>query len=1060
MKVLLHKYKDLILLLILGLVPLLWYGIDANMLITSDDSGTSLDPVALIKKRLFAWDGSVNLGVSQNNNFGSIIYYGTEALSAFLTGSVFTGQKIITIVWFLIPMLVMYYVIKRIAVFRDKPYMALFAAVLFQFNHFQQHAWRVYWRTRFSTYILLPISLLLLIDYLDGRRKLFRTSIIFGIAVMFLNGGGSPPVFGANIVMFMAVGVYFLIIHIRDNLFLYAKRLIFFIFASFIASFVFSTFWILSYTYFSTGSYSKSLETIGGLNSQLTWTDQISQNAGILNLLRNVGLPFWNPSFEVPKLFISNPVFIISSFVWPVLILISIFFARKKSEKIYILLIILLTIAGLVFTTGSHPPFREFYLFLLQYVPGFIIFRSPLYKFGNLLWFSYAILAAFSVSSIIEKLREYIYGHNKAPSRIIYLAPTVFLIFIMFWNFPIFNNYFFGWSKHLSIMEKVPQYVVDSIDWINKSEDTYGRIVLLPESNKSWRQEAYRWKYWSFGSQLLPLATNKNTLSNDATTGGFERLYLDGLYDLLRRNDPTWLDMAKMLNFRYFLLRRDFFYDLDWLPNTQPYIYEEILADNNNVEKIKAFGEWYIYRIKTDIKSDKISAKLKPVYYSTSANNLPKLFSLASQLERDSLQKSIFIQSKDSPDDLKNYTLFIMPEPMTVYLPTDTGKLELAQPKFLPNSPFYFLTQIKEKNLLSKSTTPLQINNTYLKLSQDRLAELNELLTVDEGVKVINGVSERYISLLKEMKNNLDSLIKTDNDNSKIKVQTKGLLMEERKLLKGWISQQQTGKVKVSLEKIDQTLEDVANAISVPKEQEAVLKGMMVPYNDSDIVFLTEYYKWKIPQSGLYKIYLNKNSLLLNNKSIKISVGEKSIETKITRDKESGQYVGDIELVEGEYGLQIETDGIKLSSIRQSDLFFIKEDTDNSNLSVPEINYDKINPTKFIAKISATKPFFLLLDEKYDPEWRIYIKNKFSTESLIDKHILNTLFLRQENIPHLEVNGYANAWFIDPAKYSKQGDFEIVLEYWPQRIFYVGIVINVFVLTGSLIYFLKSRTKV
>jgi len=97
----------------------------------------------------------------------------------------------------------------------------------------------------------------------------------------------------------------------------------------------------------------------------------------------------------------------------------------------------------------------------------------------------------------------------------------------------------------------------------------------------------YRWKYWSLGSQLLPTSTNRTTLSNDATTVGFERQYLDELFELIKQNDLTWLTMARQLDIRYLLLRNDFYYDLDWLPNTQPFVYQDILDNSPNVEKIK-----------------------------------------------------------------------------------------------------------------------------------------------------------------------------------------------------------------------------------------------------------------------------------------------------------------------------------------------------------------------------------------------------------------------------------------------------------------------------------------
>ena len=43
---------------------------------------------------------------------------------------------------------------------------------------------------------------------------------------------------------------------------------------------------------------------------------------------------------------------------------------------------------------------------------------------------------------------------------------------------------------------------------------------------------------------------------------------------------------------------------------------------------------------------------------------------------------------------------------------------------------------------------------------------------------------------------------------------------------------------------------------------------------------------------------------------------------------------------------------------------------------------------------------------------------------------------------HQVVNGYANSWFITPEDSAGKSDYEIIIEFWPQRLFYVGLVIS------------------
>ncbi len=73
---------------------------------------------------------------------------------------------------------------------------------------------------------------------------------------------------------------------------------------------------------------------------------------------------------------------------------------------------------------------------------------------------------------------------------------------------------------------------------------------------------------------------------------------------------------------------------------------------------------------------------------------------------------------------------------------------------------------------------------------------------------------------------------------------------------------------------------------------------------------------------------------------------------------------------------------------------------------------------------------------------------------------------------HQMVNGYANSWFINIDEIKNTGkytqnldgsiDFELVIEYWPQRLFYIGLIISVltfFVCVGFLIWDLMRNEK-
>jgi hypothetical protein len=53
---------------------------------------------------------------------------------------------------------------------------------------------------------------------------------------------------------------------------------------------------------------------------------------------------------------------------------------------------------------------------------------------------------------------------------------------------------------------------------------------------------------------------------------------------------------------------------------------------------------------------------------------------------------------------------------------------------------------------------------------------------------------------------------------------------------------------------------------------------------------------------------------------------------------------------------------------------------------------------------------------------------------------------------HYLVNGYANSWYIKPSDVGGAENYELVVEFWPQRLFYIGLFISITTLIGSLGY--------
>ena len=129
-----------------------------------------------------------------------------------------------------------------------------------------------------------------------------------------------------------------------------------------------------------------------------------------------------------------------------------------------------------------------------------------------------------------------------------------------------------------------------------------------------------------------------------------------------------------------------------------------------------------------------------------------------------------------------------------------------------------------------------------------------------------------------------------------------------------------------------------------------------------------------------------------------------------------------------------------------------------TNITEPEVNFEQINPTKYIVKINkANGPFWLVFSQNYHPYWKVYIKQnsklKIQNSKFIEKSALLSALVdmgkRSEVKEHYLVNGYANGWYINPNKIQ---DFEVVLEYWPQRLFETAWFISALALIGAVLY--------
>jgi len=168
-------------------------------------------------------------------------------------------------------------------------------------------------------------------------------------------------------------------------------------------------------------------------------------------------------------------------------------------------------------------------------------------------------------------------------------------------------------------------------------------------------------------------------------------------------------------------------------------------------------------------------------------------------------------------------------------------------------------------------------------------------------------------------------------------------------------------------------------------------------------------------------------------------------------------------------------------------------DQNNFNTDIKEIQimYQRINPTKYKLVVkNVTKPFLLVFQNDFNSYWKLYptnlsIDSKKITDSYYDGGIIELVsenkiidknpFETNDITPlldnaHIQVNGYANAWYIKPGNLLGKNNYELIVEMTGQKTFYYYFGISlicllIFLLLGIKLFILdrvndiiKSRT--
>lgn len=228
------------------------------------------------------------------------------------------------------------------------------------------------------------------------------------------------------------------------------------------------SYWILALSQFQ----SAPIENLNGLNIN-TDTVKFFSFAHFENSLSLLH-PNW-PENIFGKVYFMKPEFLFLPFLaFASLLFIQTEKEKKKRETI--IFFALLGLLGAFLAKGTNEPFGQLYLWAIEHIPGFILFRDPT-KFYTLVAISYAVLIPFTISAFYEVLK------NKSKKIFLnYLPKTFTVITIVYLTFLI-SPAFLGQLRGTLEYHQIP-HEYQTLQNFLAEQSSFSRTAWFPAKQK------------------------------------------------------------------------------------------------------------------------------------------------------------------------------------------------------------------------------------------------------------------------------------------------------------------------------------------------------------------------------------------------------------------------------------------------------------------------------------------------------------------------------------------------------------------------------------------------
>ncbi|MEI6490878.1 MAG: carbohydrate binding domain-containing protein, partial [bacterium] len=230
--------------------------------------------------------------------------------------------------------------------------------------------------------------------------------------------------------------------------------------------------------------------------------------------------------------------------------------------------------------------------------------------------------------------------------------------------------------------------------------------------------------------------------------------------------------------------------------------------------------------------------------------------------------------------------------------------------------------------------------------------------------------------------------------------------------------------------------------------------------------FSFDYQSPNAEHSSYYLGFNDKNKTLISE-DLDIKDSEWNTFTKTIKVPEGATQVAIYvyaDSTDGKTNIVNRYDNFKLIEVPDlSDAYYLVSEPEKKLVEPKSIQFDLINPTKKLVHIKgATTPFYLAMSESYHDKWQLQF-NDNKINGFFDSWMP---FVKPNRIPdeyHYKLNDFLNAWYVDTDQYCKNNnlciknadgsyDIEMTIEFFPQRWFYLGLLISGTTLVGCIGY--------